>query len=198
MNVVAINQARSRLRRATKALDAMASATEIEPFEDAWSDFLLATGGVYSKLKEGAKGHPKSEGWFGRAVNLRRTDPLLRYIHHARNSDEHGLEFGAAYIAKIDFTGMATREFVMIDGQPHISLTVENADLQVRRVEPTLAPVIDTKYGDNFYPPDTHLGQAVDSHHPVRVAGLALAYLFSLLEEADRLAQPRRSTSIDK
>jgi hypothetical protein len=32
------------------------------------------------------------DGGYGRAKHERRNDPLLSYIHHARNADEHGIK----------------------------------------------------------------------------------------------------------
>jgi hypothetical protein len=55
------------------------------------SDFLIAANRIFSKLEQGSKTNGQSKAWFGRKRHERRTNPLLRYIHHARNADEHGL-----------------------------------------------------------------------------------------------------------
>jgi len=34
----------------------------------------------------------KSKVWWGNKLHERRTDPLLRYLWHARNADEHTLQ----------------------------------------------------------------------------------------------------------
>lgn len=92
MNPKALNQARERLEKAEFADHALQSAVSLKETKAAWSDFLLAANVIFSKLQQGSKGHPKSIYWFGTVVNKRKNDSLLRYLHHARNADEHGLE----------------------------------------------------------------------------------------------------------
>ena len=92
MNLQAVEQAKIRLAKAEKTFDAMRSSTTLEDMEEAWTDFLIAVSAIYSKLEQGAKGNSKSEGWFGRKKRERRKDPLLKYLHAARNSNEHGIE----------------------------------------------------------------------------------------------------------
>jgi hypothetical protein len=92
MNPQAIHQAQQRLARASQALETLGAATSYDEAETAWSDFLLACSTVYSKLEQGAKGVGASEAWFGRQKHIRKKHPVLRYLHFARNSDEHGIE----------------------------------------------------------------------------------------------------------
>ncbi len=191
MDKAAVAQARGRLKRAMSALEKMLSTDEIPEFENAWSEFLLAAGGVYAKLEAGAKTNTKSAGWFGRAKNLRRKDPLLQYIHHARNSDEHGLEFGAAYNARINFTGQAVYDISITNGAPVVSIRLEDPNLEIVHVTPTLVTVKDEKYGDEFHPPTEHLGTPIADADPIAVAGLAVAYLTKLIDEADARASTR-------
>ena len=67
------------------------SATNYADFEAAWTDFLVSTNAIYTILEVGAKGSPQSRQWFGRKKIERRNDPLLQYLHQARNADEHGM-----------------------------------------------------------------------------------------------------------
>jgi hypothetical protein len=92
MDAQAVEQAKARLQRADKALYALKIAANYDEAEEAWSDFLLAAATIYSKLEQGSKSKGTSAGWFGRKKKERRDDPLLRFLHHARNSDEHGIE----------------------------------------------------------------------------------------------------------
>jgi hypothetical protein len=66
MDSQAVEQAQSRLRRAKKALEALKTATNYEEAEEAWSDLLLASATIYSKLEQGSKSKGTSAGWFGR------------------------------------------------------------------------------------------------------------------------------------
>jgi hypothetical protein len=92
MDSRALAAARTRLARAKNAVAGLDKATTVEEMHSGWWAFLLAADGIYSKLEQGAKGTSKSEPWFGKVKHLRKTDPLLLYIHQARNSDEHGIE----------------------------------------------------------------------------------------------------------
>jgi hypothetical protein len=78
MDPQAVDQAKARLRKAKKALDALKKANDFEPAEDAWSDFLLAAAAIYSKLEQGAKSKGASAGWFGRKKKERKDDPFKR------------------------------------------------------------------------------------------------------------------------
>src|SRR4051812_49429482 len=101
MKEVALTQAMERLTRARNALQRMKEAKSYNSTISAWSDFLLASSGIYSKLEQGVKGCRVSEGWFGCKKHDRRKDELLRYLYHARNADEHGLSGTALYRADI-------------------------------------------------------------------------------------------------
>ena len=80
MDAEAITQAKSRLSRATRAVEDLKTATNASQAEDAWTDFLVAASTVYSKLEQGSKNFGKSQGWYGRKKKERKDDPLLRYV----------------------------------------------------------------------------------------------------------------------
>src|SRR5207249_4288002 len=94
MDPVALALAKNKLYVAAESNAKLQAATTYVDAELAWSAFIMAASTIYSKLEQGAKSSGKSQGWFGRKKKERRTDALLRYLHFARNSDEHGLEFG--------------------------------------------------------------------------------------------------------
>jgi hypothetical protein len=96
MDAQAVEQAKTKLRKAEKSLETLKAADGYDAAEEAWSDFLLAASTIYSKLEQGSKAKGSSAGWFGRKKKERKDDPVLRYLHHARNSDEHGIERVAA------------------------------------------------------------------------------------------------------
>lgn len=91
MDKVAVAIASEHLARAA-ALRGVENAHTLTEIEAARSDFLVAANRVFSKLEQGAKTNGTSKGWFGRKKHDRRTDPALRYVHHARNADEHRLK----------------------------------------------------------------------------------------------------------
>lgn len=92
MEPKALAAAKVRLERARDAVARLDAATTLADMHSAWSAFLLAAAAVYSKLERGANGKGKCEAWLGKVRHLRKTDPLLSYIHQARNSDEHSID----------------------------------------------------------------------------------------------------------
>jgi hypothetical protein len=91
MDKAAVDASSVSLTKAIASAEALRTAKTMAEFGTAWSDFLLAAGRIFSKLEQGAKISGKSKAWFGPQKHQRQTDPLLAYIHHARNADEHGI-----------------------------------------------------------------------------------------------------------
>ena len=188
MNQKAINQATDRLKKATAAGDRLISARSYQDFESAWSDFLLAASGVYSKLEQGSKGHGPSEAWFGRRKHERKGDPLLSYLHHARNADEHGIE----PISKFDEGSWAIGGggHYQLDAKTDLKVTHISGPPPTLTIQPsrvTLVRIKDTRFGDYFDPPTEHLKIPLDDQSPVAVARLALKYLDSMISDAATL-----------
>jgi hypothetical protein len=85
----AAERARSEYDRAVQSIDALESCNTPADVKTYWSAFLAAAGRVYSELQQGAKVSASSKNWFGTKVSQRRSNPLLQYLWHARNADEH-------------------------------------------------------------------------------------------------------------
>ena len=95
MNRKAVEAARIEFNRARDNIEALASlgpATDFEEIQTRWAAFLSAADRMFNKLKEGAQASPQSKRWYGTKVHQRRTNPMLCYLLHARNADEHTLE----------------------------------------------------------------------------------------------------------
>lgn len=195
MKTVALSQAEARLKKARIALAKLDPSAEYATFADAWSDFLLASNGVYSKLEEGAKGCGRSEGWFGRKKHGRKNDALLSYIHHARNEDEHGLEQSTwrRGTAEVFAPLSGYIKNLIITMNPDGSVEMEGDDESVAAVRVSararLKAVIDQRYKDRFEPPAEHLGKPLGDIFPEDVARLFLTYLEGLIAEAGKLPQ---------
>jgi hypothetical protein len=170
----------------------MLASASYPQFASAWSDFLIACGGVYSKLEQGSKGCGVSEGWFGRKRHDRKTDALLRYLHHARNSDEHGIEPTTAAKQKMLVGGngyiRSLTANLRDDGQYDVKFEGDaSIDIEVK-IFAILVAAVDTRHGDVFPPPTQHLGDEIDPL-PARVARLGLTYLERLIAETAQLPQ---------
>lgn len=201
MRSVAITQGKARLESARAALDRARNAQSYPAFAQAWTEFLTACGGIYTKLEQGAKGCRKSEGWFGRKKHDRSTDPLLRYLHHARNSDEHGIEpvIRAGKRVSLSFKNLnvpiKSQRFVEEDRKvflevefaedvgPGVTMSLSSAGVGI------LVTVRDTRFGDEFPPPDTHLGKPIKGRDAIAVGDLSVAYFERLLADATELPQ---------
>jgi hypothetical protein len=200
MDASAIDQAKARFRKADKALHALKAAGNYEAAEEAWSDFLLAAATIYSKLEQGSKSKGSSAGWFGRKKKERKDDPLLRYLHHARNSDEHGIERIAERGGnehdlisggeKLNFN--ERREKAILEVRDPQTNQVKATNIKAYLYGPSLqmVRVHDRRFGDHCDPPREHLGKQIDLDDLwlIGVAELGLTYLRGLLAEAETLA----------
>lgn len=186
----AITKAERRLEAARAASDAIQCADDPNEIESEWAKFVLAVGGWYSILEQGAKGNGPSQGWFGKLKSERKKDDLLRYIHYARNSEEHGIkphthrghqyvELGPGATATIYKKSQYITELVESSG-PIRFFGPENVALDT---------VLDERYGDTCDIPKSHRGTAIDPT-PANVAKLCVQYLVEMTEKAKKLADP--------
>jgi hypothetical protein len=209
MDPKAIAQAKARLKKAERALQALKDASKYEEAEDAWTEYLLATTSIYSKLEQGAKGNGKSMAWFGRKKNERRNDPLLSYLHFARNADEHGIERVTS-----KHSGFHSRTLRPKFNERH-RIVVQRVD--EKTMKPTgpkikgmvagpcirCVKVRDDRFGDERDPPKEHLGAPImlpelpnvsGSEYPDILAETALTYFRALIAEAEDFVSTHRSS----
>lgn len=192
----AVEKARARLSRASESLSLIEASDSYESFQSAWTDLLIHLNSVYSILEQGSRGNGKSEAWFGRKKNERRTDPLLQYVHQARNSDEHGIE----PITKLEPGGIGIGvagesvhiERMTFDGRGNMNAIINPIDgkyptVRIRGPRATLIPVKNAQFGDTFHPPTEHLGEKLTDTSPTAVARLAYSHHAKVIEEAENL-----------
>lgn len=140
-------------------------------FDASWREFLQKLERVWNKTQAAVCRHPRWPRLEAEVANLRNNDPLLRYIRHARNADEHSIQ----------------------------SMTTDwNANLRVSQVEassvklewdPWDRPLLPVKNrGVVYEPPREHLGRSIadkfkkGSAEPIVVADLALHFYRNLLD----------------
>jgi len=198
MDSHAVDHAKGRLRKAEKSLEALKAAANYDEAEEAWSDFLLAAATIYSKLEQGSKSRGTSAGWFGRKKKERKDDPLLRFLHHARNSDEHGIERvtdrGGNPVdlmtgERLKFN--ERREKLITEIRDPKTGAVRALNMRAYLYGPSLQMirVHDRRFGDHCDPPTSHMGKVIDldDNSLVGVATLGFSYLKSLVKEAESL-----------
>ncbi|MFA6011587.1 MAG: hypothetical protein WC799_16485 [Desulfobacteraceae bacterium] len=85
--------AKRELDAAERAIERMTQAMSIEELEDEWKAFLNTIEKCWIKTERVCQ-HVKNkfQPWQGNYTNERKNDPLLRYIKHARNSDQHTIQ----------------------------------------------------------------------------------------------------------
>jgi hypothetical protein len=199
MKAVAIQKAEDHLAIAREALDHLQIEKGLKAYERTWSEIVAQLGRVYSKLEQGAKGCKASEPWFGQVKHARGADPLMAYLHHARNSEEHGLDHITQRGADSITLGFpATTEIrvgfeMMIDdkGGMHVrNPIVDSPNGGVNRVEIVnprveLVPVRDR--GISYSPPEMHESKPIVDRSPRGCAALAISYLEGVLAQARKL-----------
>lgn len=199
MKPIAIEKARDHLELAKQAASRLALDQGFKPFEQAWSEFVAQASRIYGKLEQGAKGCNASDSWFRAKKAERKSDALLSYLHHARNSDEHGLDYITRRGADAMTLGFPETNEVkvgfemMIDGKGGMHIRnpkIESPNGGVDRVEIVnprveLVPVRDR--GVSYNPPEMHRGRPIVNRGPDGISGLALSHLEALLEAASKL-----------
>ncbi len=170
MDPEAVTQAFRKYQRAEVALEEMKAATEPSSLEMSWIDFLMASSAVYTKLEQGAKvGGSKSLSWFAARKGIRKTDPLLKYLHQARNAEEHGIRriTGRASSKITIAPGVLVK--VESDGENWIIKSgLEGVTIADNVV--TLIPVYDGRSRSWYHPPSSHLGDSLPDKLPLTVA----------------------------
>lgn len=126
----------------------------------------------------------------------RRDDPLLRYLHYARNSNEHGIE------RVVQSTGfnrhpferrpLLVNERIPLRAEQLNQITLEPAPdsltADVIAAGPTLRPMRarDERYHDYCDPPETHLGIPIEfPDFADSLASAALPYLRDMVADAE-------------
>lgn len=193
MDRTALRHAWDRLRRANGAYKRLVEAHTVADAEDAWSDFLMAASGVFAKLEKGAKGHPKAAPWYGTVKHERRTDPLLSYLHHARDADHHGIvgitkrAFKGARIGAAPAGGRVYGLAITDQGEVVHHPLNRGVAVDVA-VDFVLTTVRDDLHGNTFAVPTTHLGHALPDQQPRTLAAAGLVYMDQLVRKASEFA----------
>lgn len=166
-----LDRAFAELNWAHQSMDDLISAVHFSDVERNWAAFLMFHNRSFDRLEKAAG---KGEAWFGRVAVTRKADALLRYLHHARNADVHGLvqitTQKPGFIYPVEFrehpagskTGIVT--FEMQD--PHIAL----------------ADAVDC--GITYPVPREFEGEPISTPTPTMVGLLGLSWLERTLHEA--------------
>lgn len=168
-------------------------------FRISWSNFLTSSNRVFSALEQGTKASAVDRAWMVTCKSTRKSDPLLRYMQHARNADEHGVEsvtgltpgrlvFGTegAEIGYLEEFDGKTGRFQTGPAYHSEGMDIRHAtELKIYPSKPRLLPVRDR--GIVYHPPEEHLERPIADASPANVALLMMNYLIAKTREAQAL-----------
>lgn len=81
------------LKKAISKLEKMRKAESMDEFEEHWTDFLNSLEKVWIKAERECQPFKnKFQPFQGKFKNLRRRDPLLKYLKNARDADVHSIQ----------------------------------------------------------------------------------------------------------
>ena len=167
------------------AVSRLQDAETLEGAEEAWEDFLTGASKVYEKLRAGARGHNKSWMWFLKKQDERDAEPLLSYVHHARNSDHHRLEEVTERIEAQTFIALPEAKYV--GTERHTIFPGTGARIVTMPARVKLVPVIDK--GVTYPVPTRFKNAMLDAEQPVTLALVMCFYLGDLISEAHALSR---------
>jgi hypothetical protein len=166
----AVDKAKKRMKDALDYFMALDGEMTYEQFEQRWSSFLNAINRAFLAIEAGARDNARTRTWWSKKKHEWKKDPLLQYLHQARNADEHGLE---------PLSKMAPGYFT---ANPPPGINPKSVS------HPRLVPVRNDRFGDVFDPPVEHLGQNLHPEEiglPWDAAAMAMGYHSRLIIEAE-------------
>ena len=194
MKRVGFEKARARLRDAFRAHEDLRSAADWLAFESAWTRLLTALNSVYTILEQSARGNPKSEKWFATAKKQRKADEALKYLHHARNVNEHGIVdivMRAPGAIGIGSPGQSFYIEKLVIGPQGISefrgQSLDGTPIQITHYPEQIVLVPVTDRGVDYNVPATFLGDVLDDATPLGLASKVLEFMVVLFSDAETL-----------
>lgn len=199
MDAKAFHAARDKLSAAHEKLVLLQASSRLSVVKRTWSDVLVEIQRVYLRLQKALE-HGPGKFLVDRLRCDQKTDPLLQYVHQARNADEHGTKavlemvpgmvVGPPMGPGLPNRGISIDEMRMDeDGRVHLSGVRTSdgtpADVKVFHGHFKLRSV--RNRGREFLVPEIHFGALVADQSPAGVAALAISYLDRFV--ADAVAQ---------
>jgi hypothetical protein len=204
-NSEALPKILQRFQKAKAALHQCRNAKNFDLFTSAWSDFLVATGGIMNLLEAGAKDTPQGRQWYGGIKRSFNADPLLKYMFQARNAEEHTADAITSHHADHTLTIGDPGETVHIGSlstgrdfwrdpvgiaQNAVLPTGPDNSLPTIRYSPAgprLDPVTDNRFKTTFAVPTTFLGGPLKDSSPITIGTLYLTHLEGIIKDVTEM-----------
>lgn len=215
MTTIDLSKAKKELRAARRDLEMMRGASSFDVYEDAWRSGLAALERCWHAIQHAGKSaSPRFSPWLGKYTSFRRTDPLVCYLHHARNSQEHSIRETIEHVPGFIGIGVAPgmigapipEEFrrtlglppgtlaypmpnVYIDGAGKMTIEGDRRGVHIEPSRTELLRVADS--GVHYDPPTEHLGFRLAKRDPVTVLDLGVRFYEEVLIDAEQTFSPR-------
>jgi hypothetical protein len=174
------------IRIAQSAIEAMTETTNFQDFERHWQDFLFRIERAWELANNHAKSHGgKTQQWISSNSELRRKDPLLRFLKHARDAETHAVSATLDKTIEISLADRLGRRFNL----DSVKMSLENGVLtiDVKSPEENIDWIPSLLSGDPYLtkfktrgqwynPPTHHLNEKINDFHPVAIAMLGLEF----------------------
>lgn len=187
----ALKHAKAELAAASRAIEGMNAAPDMEVFEAEWRQYLSCLEKAWVKVERACEPCRNSfQPWQGKFQRLRKKDMLLRYLNQARDADNHSIQemtaidpggtsgsfvnpFGG-YIKSLR-TGV-NGEIVHYEGDP--------MNITVTAPHPVAVRVKNSGQWSN--PPTSHLGLPVHNARPAELARLGLDFYRDYVDQVEK------------
>jgi hypothetical protein len=182
-----LSAARKELRLASESLAALRVATDHQKLDECWIKVLHNVERCWNKVRAAMKHNTKWNGWIerGRIEGMRTRDPLLAYLHQARDAEEHGL--ADITVKKPGGLGINPAN----PGPLYIeSLVIRNGRIELTSPQPlritvtpatiALSPVVNRNV--TYAVPTMHEGSPLAGTDPITVATAGIAFYSRTLD----------------
>jgi hypothetical protein len=174
MDAAHLARAQTEIERAHQSLIDLGNTKHFGEIESHWAAFLVHFERIFHRLEAAAGG--KGDAWYGKVEQCRKSDPLLSYLLHARNVDEHGLKPVTTREPGIIRTVAAEP---MDPKHPEAGM---NVTLELRDPHVALIDVVDR--GTKYAVPTSFRGSAISRAHPLNLGLLGLSYAEEAVNQA--------------
>ncbi|MEW6330275.1 MAG: hypothetical protein AB1560_02340 [Pseudomonadota bacterium] len=180
------------LEIAERAIDKMASAEKFDVFYEAWQDFLYRIERAWGFSERELHHMGGFDAWFSPYAELRRKDPLLRFLRQARHAETHAVSATLDKPIELLFRDKFGRPFRVNDIKAEfkdgvLTINVDTPDkLHAYDVSvvPTNPKLLRFKNRGEWYnPPKSHLGNRTEDLHPIIAAKLGLDFYRTFVKE---------------
>jgi hypothetical protein len=173
------------LKWASASVSEMVVATNLLRYEKSWKDFLAYLERFWEKISRSGQSSLTTQ--ISQVGQLRKSDQLLQYLMHARNSNEHTIRpilerveggIGGGTTITGGARGGTLVRGSITGGKPPDDL-IWNGDLIFRFGHDRLEAIDVTDRGQKYAGPSLHMGQPITTRTPHDLAKMGFAFYVS-------------------